>query len=139
VTSLARLANPFNRSHSRPYANLRLDREIVHQAARARQAGAKRLHRAIAIAHRQRDIGDAWAAILRYHYHPTPIIFLNYIEMQLARSSMNQDIACQLKYHNLDSGAIDVVEAERGRQLAPSADRHIDIDLTANRAYHRCH
>src|SRR5262245_8938122 len=84
------LVEPLDRPRSRADAYLRRDLERVHQPLNSRQTGAQRVGGAIAIAHRQSDIGDAGTAVASLNRYPTPVSLLNWLQQQLATAGVSQ-------------------------------------------------
>ena len=82
---------------------------------------------------------DHQVTIARLDRHSLPARILDDFQAKLAVASVGENIAGELQDDNLDSRAIDIVESDRGRHLAPSPNRDIDINLAADRADHHCH
>lgn len=87
--------------------------KIIHQALHPREASAEGLRGAVAIAHRQGDVGDARPSVAGLDGDTLPTIALDLLKQKRATCGVNNKVAGKLKDNDFDTGAVNVIKTER--------------------------
>src|SRR5580658_8243584 len=111
-------SDPFAHRDGGTLSHHRHDLEIVHQAARSRQAEAEALAGRKPVAHGLADIVDTRPPILCDNRYAAPASIRRYCQHHFAAASVTYDISGDLRYRGGDQYHVAAVEPDLLRELA---------------------
>jgi hypothetical protein len=114
-------------------AHCRVDREVVHQPLRAREAHAEAFARRPAIGHRQIHVGNSGTLVGEQQLEPAPSFTIHDFPMHGPAATVNDRVTRQFARGRHHLGLVDERELEILRELAHLLARGHDVVLRAQR------
>src|SRR5215204_3228486 len=95
---------PLRHRYGRAGIGIRRDLEVVHQAARSRQAQAEAAAAAVLVTERRLDVADARPIVAGDYDEAVAVGLLERPEDDLATADVYDDVACDLRNGCCDQG-----------------------------------